>query len=79
MTQNDILNSVAEQLEEAREIAIAEGRAEGHAEGRAEGLAEGAMEERKNNVRKMHLAGLDMKTISSILELGIEEIEEMLK
>lgn len=52
MTQNDILNSVAEQLEEAREIAIAEGRAEGHAEGHAEGV----MEERRNNVRKMHAA-----------------------
>ena len=91
MTQNDILNSVAEQLEEAREIAIAEGRAEGRAEGhaeghaeglaegRAEGLAEGMMEERRSSVRKMRTAGFDAQTIASILDLTLEEIENLLQ
>ena len=52
MTENDIRNSIAEQLEEAEVLArkvghaegLAKGRAEGLAEGRAEGLAEGRAE-----------------------------------
>lgn len=42
-------------------------------------MSEGMKEERKKDVRKMHLAGLDVAIISSILKLGIEEIEEILK
>ncbi len=42
--ENDRLNSMYEQIEEAREEALKEGRKEGMAEGRAEGRAEAAME-----------------------------------
>lgn len=45
MTRNDILNSIAEQLEDARKeaarIGAAEGREEGLRKGMAEGLAKG--------------------------------------
>lgn len=51
MTRNDILNSIAEQLEDARKEATEIGRAEGMAvgieEGREKGLAEGREEGRK--------------------------------
>ena len=54
MTQNDIRNSIAEQLEDAKKEAVAlgreegliQGKAEGRAEGRAEGWAEGRAEGR---------------------------------
>lgn len=63
MTQNDILNSIAEQVEdgiaegiaqrlaERRAEVLAEGRAEGLVEGRAEGLAEGRAEGRAEGER----------------------------
>lgn len=87
MTQNDIYNSIAEQLEDARETAMAEGRAAGHEVGRiegleigrSEGLAEGMSEERRKNIRKMHAAGFDAADISSILDIPIEEVQEILK
>ena len=41
MTQNDILNSIAEQVEEARISAIQEGREEGLRIGMAEGMEKG--------------------------------------
>lgn len=79
MTQNDILNSIAEQLEDARqeatEIGLAEGRAKGLAEGRAEGREEGRAEGRAETICKMLAAGISASSISDALGISIEECE----
>ena len=89
MTQNDILNSIAEQVEDARIEAIAEGRANGLAEGRAEGLAEGRAEGRAegfaegvamakvDNARKLKALGVAVEVISQVTELSLEAIEKL--
>ena len=50
MTENDIRNSIAEQLEEGRARALAEGKAEGRAEGLEIGRVEGREEGREEGL-----------------------------
>ena len=64
MTRNDILNSISEQLEDARKEA-----AEGRAEGRSEGIAETA--------RNFLALGIDVETISKATGLTAEELEAL--
>ena len=84
MSRNDMLNSIAEQLAEARAEERAEGRAEGHAEGRAEGHAEGRAEghaegreeAQRHNVVRLLRAGFSAETLAEILELSLEEVQK---
>lgn len=69
MTQNDILNSIREQLEDGKEKAMAEGREQGLAEGR-----EAAIEEM---VRKMLAAGLSAEQVAEIAEMSVEDVARM--
>ena len=69
MTENDIRNSIAEQLEEGRAKALAEGKAEGRAEGRAEGELAKAREIAAKLLEK----GLSRAEIAALV--GIEESE----
>ena len=66
MSRNDMLNSVREQLENAREEAIKIGLAEGRAEGRAEGLAEA--------IRRMLSAGFTTEQICEIMGTTADEV-----
>ena len=93
MNRNDMLNSIAEQLEdaraearaEAREIGLAEGREEGWAEGREEGLAEGRaegreeghVEERAKNAKNLRDLGVDPEIIAKATGLTVEEIQNL--
>lgn len=70
MTENDIRNSIAEQLEDAREAATIIGKAEGRVEGRAEGRIEA--------IRKMADSGLTAEQISSIMEMPLEDIKKII-
>ena len=92
MTRNDILNSIAEQLEDARKEAqergaaegrakgmeegLAEGRAEGRAKGRAEGRAEGKAEGQKEILRMLHSKGMSIEQISELLEMDYSDVEK---
>lgn len=69
MTENDILNSIDEQLEDARTEAIAEGLAEG----RAEGIAEG----RADTIRKMLESGIPASVIAEALDMTVEQCEAL--
>ena len=71
MTENDIRNSIAEQLEEGRAANIAEGKAAGLAEGRAEGRAEGELAKAREIAAKLLEKGLSRAEIAAIV--GIEE------
>lgn len=73
MTENDILNSIDEQLEDARTEAIAEGLAEGRAEGRVEGIAEG----RADTIRKMLESGIPASVIAEALDMTVEQCEAL--
>lgn len=75
MSRNDMLNSMREQVEAAREEAERIGRAKGEAEGRAKGEAEGRAEGRAEAVRKMLAAGLGLEQVCSIMEMTVEEVE----
>ena len=83
MSRNDMLNSMREQVEAAREEAErigrakgeAEGRAKGEAEGRAKGEAEGRAEGRAEAVRKMLASGLGLEEVCGIMEMTAEEVE----
>ena len=93
MNRNDMLNSIAEQLEdaraearaEAREIGLAEGREEGwaegreegRAEGRAEGREEGHVEERAKNAKNLRDLGVDPEIIAKATGLTVEEIQNL--
>ena len=89
MTRNDILNSIAEQLEDAKKeaarIGAEEGMAKGLAEGVAKGLAEGmerGMEEgkalgRAEAIRKMLSGGLPIEQVSSLMEISVEEVKKI--
>lgn len=85
MTENDILNSIAEQVEDARTEAIAEGRAEGRAEGlaeglaegRAEGLAEGLAEGRAEVIRQMLASGISASAIADALGMTVEQCNDL--
>ena len=81
MTRNDILNSIAEQLEDARKEAIAKGLAEGRAEGRAEGKAEGRAEGREEaNIsiaKKLMEMGMELHEISRATGLSVEYLKTL--
>ena len=70
-----------EEKEEVREIGLAEGRAqglaEGHAEGHAEGLAEGHAASSRGIAAKMIKKGYDLKEISELTGLALDEIEKL--
>lgn len=72
MNQNDILNSIAEQIEDAREAAIAEGRAEGRVEGRVEGRLEGEIQ----TISKLLDAGISASEIARALGVSEEQINQ---
>lgn len=77
MTENDIRNSIAEQLEEGRARALAEGKAEGLEIGREEGLetgrAEGELAKAREVAAKLLEKGLSRAEIAAIV--GFEESE----
>lgn len=81
MTENDIINSIEEQVEDARVEAIAEGRAEGLAEGRAEGLAEGRAEGlaagRAETIRQLLESGVPADVIADALNMTIDQCESL--
>ena len=66
-----------EEKEEVREIGLAEGRAQGLAEGRAEGRAQGLAEGSKDIAAKMIKKGYDLKEISELTGLELDEIEKL--
>ena len=65
----------------AREEGQMEGRAEGiekgRAEGRAEGIEEGRKVEKRDNAKMMKSMNMDLRTISSITGLPVEEIDQL--
>ena len=69
-TERDLRN----QMEYARQEAIAEGHAEGHAKGHAEGLAEGLAEA----ARKMVASGMTHEVVADILQIPEGRLKEML-
>ena len=66
ITERDLRN----QMEYARQEAIAEGHAEGHAKGLAEGLAVAA--------RRMLASGITAESVAKILQIPEDKIKEML-
>lgn len=95
MTRNDILNSIAEQLEDARkeaaEIGMAQGMAEGMEKGLEKGMAQGmekgiekGMEKgrekgRAEVIRQLHSKGMSVEEICRLLEADPDEIKSILK
>lgn len=82
MTRNDILNSIAEQLEDARKeaarIGAAEGREEGLRKGMAEGIAEGKNKGRAEVIRQFHSKGMSAEQIADLLDADVADIEKIL-
>ena len=82
ITERDLRN----QMEYARNEAIAEGHAEGHAiglaeglaEGHAEGLAEGHAEGLAEAARRMLASGFAPESVAEILQIPEEKINKML-
>ena len=78
ITERDLRN----QMEYARNEAIAEGHAEGlaigHAEGHAEGLAEGHAEGLAEAARRMLASGFAPESVAEILQIPEEKINQML-
>ena len=90
ITERDLRN----QMEYARQEAIAEGHAEGHAEGLAQGLAEGHAEGLAKGLaeglakglaeglaeaaRRMVTSGMTAESVASILQIPEDKIKEML-
>ena len=87
MTRNDILNSIAEQLEDARaeaeKIGLAEGLArgmeEGMQQGMQQGLQQGIEEGRADAVRKMLSAGLSVEQVADIMDMSEVDIVQISK
>ena len=75
MDRNDILNSMAEQIEDARQ----EGREEGRAEGREEGRAEGREEGERNLARELLKSGVSAERLAEAMKLSVEEVERLLQ
>ncbi len=76
MTRNDILNSIAEQLEDARKEAQERGAAEGRAKGMEEGLAEGRAEGRAKGLEEGRAEGLEEGRAEGRVEGRAEGLEE---
>ena len=79
MDRNDILNSMAEQIEDARQEGREEGRAEGRAEGREEGRAEGREEGERNLARELLKSGVSAERLAEAMKLSVEEVERLLQ
>ena len=80
MTENDIRNSIAEQLEEGRARALAEGKAEGRAEGLEIGRVEGREEGLEIGREEGREEGLEIGRVEGReegLEIGREEGREI--
>ena len=81
MTENDILNSMKERLEEVEELALAVGRAEGIAKGREEGIAkgreEGVAKGREEGIAKGREEGVAIGREEGVA-IGREEIVRLL-
>ena len=60
MNRNDILNSIAEQLEDAR----------------AEGYAEGIVQGTRQVIINMINSGLSNELIASIMEISVEQVQQ---
>lgn len=77
-TERDLRN----QMEYARQEAIAEGHAKGHAEGHAKGLAEGLAEGHAEGLaeaaRKMVASGMTHEVVADILQIPEGRLKEML-
>lgn len=73
-TERDLRN----QMEYARQEAIAEGHAEGHAKGLAEGHAEGLAEGLAEAARKMVASGMTHEAVADILQIPEGRLKEML-
>ena len=71
MDRNDILNSMAEQIEDARQ----EGREEGREEGRAEGREEGE----RNLARELLKSGVSAERLAEAMKLSVDEVERLLQ
>ncbi len=54
-----------------------EGRSEGFDEGRNEGFSEGRSEERRDNIRKLLVAGLSPEMIANTLGISLTEVNSM--
>ena len=65
--------------EKARTEALAEGLAKGHASGLAEGLAKGLLQKQIEFVLTMYEKQYDLKTISDLTKLDIEDIQKIIK
>ena len=73
-TERDLRN----QMEYARQEAIAEGHAEGHAAGHAAGLAEGLAAGLAEAARKMVASGMTHEAVADILQIPEGRLKEML-
>ena len=71
MTENDILNSIAEQVEDAR-IAATE-------EGLAKGMAQGVVQGRAEAIQNMAAAGMTQEQIGSIMKMTVDEVSEIIQ
>jgi predicted transposase/invertase (TIGR01784 family) len=76
MSRNDMLNSMHETIEAAKEEAILKGRAEGLAEGLAQGVLSGKEQERRDIVKKLLSAGMLLETIAEALDLDLEQVQD---
>ncbi len=90
MSRNDMLNSMREAVEaakeeailegreaglaEGREAGLAEGREAGLAEGRAQGILAGVEQERHDVVKKLLSAGMSAEIIAETLDLDLERV-----
>ena len=78
------INRERERFERESQLGMAEdkgrkeGLKEGIKEGRTKGIAEGEAKAIINNIKTMHKNGADVKTISTLLDLDIEYVKEVL-
>ncbi len=70
------INRERERFERESQLGMAEDK--GRKEGIKEGLKEGKTEAIINNIKTMHKNGADVKTISTLLDLDIEYVKEVL-
>ena len=78
MTRNDILNSISEQLEDARAEAMKIGLEEGREKGKAIGKEEGKKEGKADILRMLHSKGMSIGQISELTEIAKDEVERII-
>ena len=83
MTHDDILNSIDEQIEDAKKEAIAIGMAQGMekgiAEGRREGRDEGRKEERFAIADRLISDGMTAEKVAEITGLSLEDVQKTIR